>query len=140
MRGEKWMGSSSIFSGIFGRREIRDNFSRRPSTQFRWPHYARMTLCSTGSPWHQGQLQMMFRIFRVPAFFPCCPSRALAVFRSSVVFLLFPFFSSRAQGGWFSVVNTCKPFFSLFYRLIKSAAKLLPSFLKKPKRCLQDEY
>jgi hypothetical protein len=131
MRGEKWMGSSSIFSGIFGRREIRDNFSRRPSTQFRWPHYARMTLCSTGSPWHQGQLQMMFRIFRVPAFFPCCPSRALAVFRSSVVFLLFPFFSSRAQGGWFSVVNTCKPLFFSFLSSNKICGKASAVLSKK---------
>ena len=68
------MGSSSTFGGIFGRRKIGGISGQGPQPNL-----------GTGSPWHQGQLQMMFRIFRVLSFFfPVVPSHALVVFRSSV--------------------------------------------------------
>jgi hypothetical protein len=64
-----------------------------------------MTLCSTGSPWHQGQQQMIFRIFRVLAFFPGCPFRGLVVFRFfSSLSSVPPIFSSRTKGGGSSIM------------------------------------
>jgi hypothetical protein len=40
MKGEMWMESSSIFGGIFGRKEIGGKSSRRLSIQHKWPLYA----------------------------------------------------------------------------------------------------
>ena len=113
------MGSSSTFGGIFGRRGTGGNSSGRHSILHNWPLYAEMILCNTGLPWRQGQSLLNLKASVVPFFFSfsslfhiCCRMLQLLV-------------------GKHRFVDNCKSFFFLFYRLIKSVVKLLPSFLKK---------
>jgi len=76
-----WMGSSSIFGGIFGRREIGGNSNTKLSTQLKWLSFAKMIFRNIGLPWRQGQLLLKLQIFRV-AMFQFSAFLSLAVLRT----------------------------------------------------------